>query len=124
MEDPILYERLSLSEVPELEDEYSEKLKKSSELLQLPNWKQLAAQSCKIPNNQLFESDIFGNGCFYVAFSNNGKYLACVGSEDDNHPIFVYSASNVAVLLRNRNYTQLKKINKKSSYPLLFAFST
>ncbi|XP_048514162.1 jouberin-like [Athalia rosae] len=89
--EPIVYERMSCNDTPELVDESHGSLRKSSDLLELPKWTRLAAQSCKIPNNHLFESENFENGCFYLTFSNNGKYLACIGCEENNYPIVIYS---------------------------------
>lgn len=55
-----------------------------------PKWTRHAAQSCQIPNETYMETEASDNGCFYVAFSNNGKYLACVLSEEYDYPILVY----------------------------------
>ncbi|XP_046614461.1 jouberin-like isoform X1 [Neodiprion virginianus] len=100
VEDPVLYDHLSLNKLPEIDNESCGSLMKASDLLQLPKWTRLAAQSCKIPNNHLFQSETFENGCFYVTFSNSGKYLACVGSEDGNYPIIVYTVPEGMICVR------------------------
>ncbi|XP_046743128.1 uncharacterized protein LOC124409509 [Diprion similis] len=100
VEDPVLYDRLSLNELPEINDESCATLVKSSDMLQLPKWTRLAAQSCKIPNNHLFQSETFENGCFYITFSPSGKYLACVGSEDGKYPIIIYAVPEGMICVR------------------------
>lgn len=66
---------------------------RSSAAVSLPKWARLAAQSCKIPNERMFETETSENGCFYVAFSGDGKYLACVHSEEYSYPVVVYEVN-------------------------------
>lgn len=68
----------------------------TSESIGLPKWARLAAQSCKIPNETMFETEVSEKGCFYVAFSNDGKYLACVHSEEYYYPIVAYEVRQTA----------------------------
>nr|XP_031830746.1 jouberin-like isoform X1 [Nomia melanderi] len=90
--EPVLYQQLSLNDLS-LSDTRSESHKVSSHAsnsIDLPKWSRLSAQSCKIPNEITFETEISENGCFFVAFSNNGKYLACTHSEEHDYPVVVY----------------------------------
>lgn len=69
----------------------------TSDNINLPKWTRLTAQSCKVPNDIFFETDISENGCFYVAFSNNGKYLACSFVEDQDYPIVIYKVNYIEI---------------------------
>lgn len=91
----VVYQQLSLNDL--LDDSHNDSQRRlsterrtSESTIGLPKWTRLAAQSCKIPNEKMFETEASENGCFYVAFSNDGKYLACVHSEEYNYPIVVY----------------------------------
>lgn len=91
----VLYQQLPLNDL--LDDERNDSQRRpsterhtSESTIALPKWARLAAQSCKIPNEKMFETEASENGCFYVAFSNDGKYLACIHSEEYNYPIVVY----------------------------------
>ncbi|EFN85402.1 Jouberin [Harpegnathos saltator] len=92
---PVLYQQLTMKHVP---DTWSESQERSntriSTAVSLPKWARLAAQSCKIPNERVFETEASENGCFYVAFSSDGKYLACVHSEEYSYPIVVYEVES------------------------------
>ncbi|XP_066601561.1 jouberin-like [Prorops nasuta] len=83
--EPIVYQQLDLVDAPEPDLQ-----EPTSNSITLPKWSRLAAQSCKIPNDLLFETDISENGCFCIAFSNNGKYLACAISDEYDYPIVVH----------------------------------
>ncbi|XP_072742892.1 uncharacterized protein [Anoplolepis gracilipes] len=72
----------------------------SESTIGLPKWARLAAQSCKIPNEKMFETEASENGCFYIAFSNDGKYLACVHSEEYNYPIVIYEVETGKIHVR------------------------
>lgn len=94
-QESVLYQQLSLNDL--LDDSHNDSQRRlsterrtSESTIGLPKWARLAAQSCKIPNEKMFETEASENGCFYVAFSNDGKYLACVHSEEYNYPIVVY----------------------------------
>lgn len=63
---------------------------KSEEAVEQPKWTRHAAQSCQIPNDLYLETEACDNGCFYVAFSHDGKYLACALSDEYDYPILVY----------------------------------
>lgn len=89
----IFYRQLSLRDVSNIRNESQRISVQTSESINLPKWTRLAAQSCKIPNEIFFETDIGENGCFYVAYSNNGKYLACCFSEEHDYPIIVYEVN-------------------------------
>ncbi|XP_076381064.1 uncharacterized protein LOC117222672 [Megalopta genalis] len=100
--EPVLYQQLSLNELS-LSDARSEPQKVSSHTtnsIDLPKWSRLSAQSCKIPNEITFETEISENGCFFAAFSNNGKYLACCHSEEHNYPLVVYEIETKQVHVR------------------------
>ncbi|XP_011268050.1 jouberin [Camponotus floridanus] len=93
-QESVLYQQLPLNDL--FDDSHDSQRRLSTErrtsesTIGLPKWARLAAQSCKIPNEKMFETEASENGCFYVAFSNDGKYLACVHSEEYNYPIVVY----------------------------------
>ncbi|XP_033209980.1 jouberin-like isoform X2 [Belonocnema kinseyi] len=88
--EPIYYEQLALNELSEVRSDVLKPLERTSDEISLPKWSRLTAQSCKIPNDLLFETEIFENGSFYLAFSNDGKLLACTTSEDYDFSIIVY----------------------------------
>ncbi|XP_050476893.1 jouberin-like isoform X2 [Bombus huntii] len=88
--EPVLYRQLSLYDLSNIRNESHGMSVHTSNPINLPKWTRLAAQSCKIPNEIFFETDIGENGCFYIAFSNDGKYLACCFSEEHDYPIVVY----------------------------------
>lgn len=93
-QESVLYQQLPLNDL--FDDSYDSQRRllterrTSESTIGLPKWARLAAQSCKIPNEKMFETEASENGCFYVAFSNDGKYLACVHSEEYNYPIVIY----------------------------------
>jgi hypothetical protein len=87
----VIYQQLPLDDLLDDARNVSQRPStRTSESIGLPKWARLAAQSCKIPNEIMFETEVSENGCFYVAFSNDGKYLACAHSEEYNYPIIVY----------------------------------
>ncbi|KOC63944.1 Jouberin [Habropoda laboriosa] len=98
--EPVLYRQLSFRDLSNTCNESQKTPTCASESINLPIWKRLAAQSCKIPNEIVFETDSSENGCFYVAFSNNGKYLACSFSEDHDYPIIIYEVKTKAIHVR------------------------
>ncbi|KAK2584927.1 hypothetical protein KPH14_002522 [Odynerus spinipes] len=98
--EPIIYQQLSLDDILETGTETQKLSAQSSELINLPRWTRLAAQSCKIPNEKYFETEITENGCFFLAFSNDGKYLACVLSEEYDYPIVVYEIESTKIHVR------------------------
>jgi len=92
-QESVLYQQLPLNLFDDSHDSQRRLLterRTSESTIGLPKWARLAAQSCKIPNEKMFETEASENGCFYVAFSNDGKYLACVHSEEYNYPIVIY----------------------------------
>lgn len=93
-QESVLYQQLPLNDLFDDSHDSQRRLsmerRTSESTIGLPKWARLAAQSCKIPNEKMFETEASENGCFYVAFSNDGKYLACVHSEEYNYPIVVY----------------------------------
>lgn len=91
--EPVLYRQLSLYDLSNTRNESRGMSVHTSNPMNLPKWTRLAAQSCKIPNEIFFETDIGENGCFYIAFSNDGKYLACCFSEEHDYPIVVYEVN-------------------------------
>lgn len=91
--EPVFYQQLSLHDLSKASNETQKTSVRSSDLINLPKWTRLAAQSCKIPNETIFETDTSENGCFYVTFSNEGKYLACSFSEEHDYPIIVYEVN-------------------------------
>ncbi|XP_058792514.1 uncharacterized protein LOC131664986 [Phymastichus coffea] len=73
---------------------------KSEEVPEPPKWTRHAAQSCQIPNETYFETEAGDSGCFYVVFSNDGKYLACALSDDYDYPILVYKIDEMKIHVR------------------------
>ncbi|XP_053979832.1 jouberin-like [Hylaeus volcanicus] len=98
--EPVLYQQLSLHDLSDVRSESQKASTRTSDLIELPKWTRLAAQSCKIPNEIMFETDVTENGCFFVAFSNDGKYLACGNSEEHDYPIVVYEVETKKVYAR------------------------
>ncbi|KAF7386845.1 hypothetical protein HZH66_011297 [Vespula vulgaris] len=98
--EPVLYQQLSFDDILDIGNESHKLSVQSSELINLPRWTRLAAQSCKIPNEKYFETEISENGCFFLAFNNDGKYLACVFSEEYDYPIIVYEIESNKVHVR------------------------
>ncbi|KOX68073.1 Jouberin [Melipona quadrifasciata] len=96
----VFYRQLSLRDVSNIRNESQTIPVQTSDSINLPKWTRLAAQSCKIPNEIFFETDIGENGCFYVAYSNNGKYLACCFSEEHDYPIIVYEVEAKKIHVR------------------------
>ncbi|CAL7943598.1 unnamed protein product [Xylocopa violacea] len=92
--EPIFYRQLSLHDLSNSHNESQKASIRTSDSINLPKWTRLAAQSCKIPNEIFFETDTSENGCFYVAFSNDGKYLACSFSEEHDYPIVIYEKNS------------------------------
>lgn len=96
---PVLYRQLAMKDVYDTRSNSQEtSCARTSTAISLPKWARLAAQSCKIPNEKMFETEMSENGCFYVAFSSEGKYLACVHSEEYNYPIVVYEVNPQTVI--------------------------
>ncbi|XP_014609981.1 PREDICTED: jouberin-like [Polistes canadensis] len=98
--EPVFYQQLSFDDILDIGKESHKLSVQSSELINLPKWTRLAAQSCKIPNEKCFESEISENGCFFLAFNNDGKYLACVFSEEYDYPLVVYEIESTKVHVR------------------------
>ncbi|XP_015178659.1 PREDICTED: jouberin-like isoform X1 [Polistes dominula] len=98
--EPVFYQQLSFDDILDTGKESHKLSAQSSELINLPRWTRLAAQSCKIPNEKCFETEISENGCFFLAFNNDGKYLACVFSEEYDYPIVVYEIESTKVHVR------------------------
>ena len=88
--EPVYYEQLTLTELSDVRSDVQKPSEKISDEICLPKWSRLTAQSCKIPNALLFESEMFENGSFYLSFSNDGKLLAFTASEEYEFPILVY----------------------------------
>ncbi|CAB0041350.1 unnamed protein product [Trichogramma brassicae] len=66
-----------------------------------PKWTRHAAQSCQIPNDLAWETgEASERGCFALAFSHDGKYLACACSEEYDYPILVYKLDDGKVSVR------------------------
>ena len=87
----IIYEQLQLNDMSEIQSEPQKSVsRKASSEIELQKWTRLTAQSCQIPNEFFFETEVGENGSFYVAFSNNGKYLACNLNDEYDFPILVY----------------------------------
>ncbi|CAK9823904.1 Ahi1 [Anthophora retusa] len=98
--EPVLYRQLSFHDVSNTCNESQKIPTCATDSINMPIWTRLAAQSCKIPNEVIFETNVSENGCFYVAFSNDGKYLACSFSEDNDYPIIVYEVETKAIHVR------------------------
>ncbi|XP_011708062.1 PREDICTED: jouberin-like [Wasmannia auropunctata] len=100
--EPVLYQKLPINSLLNNETRNDSRglSKCTSESIALPKWARLAAQSCKIPNEKMFETEVSERGCFYVAFSNDGKYLACVHSEEYYYPIVVYEVETGKIHVR------------------------
>jgi hypothetical protein len=89
--EPVFYEQpLYLVNLAEPGDSSRQGPPSRLELPEPPKWTRLAAQSCQIPNETCLEIEASENGCFHLAFSNDGKYLACALSEEYDYPILVY----------------------------------
>jgi len=56
----------------------------------------------------MFETEVSERGCFYVAFNNDGKYLACVHSEEYYYPIVVYEVRQY-----RGYYEQIQRLEEK-----------
>lgn len=97
--EPVFYGQLTLDE---LSDEQTEPAKSipHTEMINVSRWSRLAAQSCKIPNELFFKTEASDNGCFYVCFSNNGKYLACVNCEEYDYPITVWKIDDEKIFVK------------------------
>lgn len=110
--EPVFYEQLALHP-DDLADHQGDSQKALSagkpveEVSEPPKWTRLAAQSCQIPNETYLETEASENGCFYVAFSHDGKYLACALSEEYDYPILVYKVRSVWDLLRLETFSVL-----------------
>ncbi|KAJ8687887.1 hypothetical protein QAD02_023682 [Eretmocerus hayati] len=63
-------------------------------------WTRLAAQSCQIPNEQMLELEPGDLGCFCLAFSHDGKLLACGLADRYHYPIVVYEVEDGRVRVR------------------------
>ncbi|XP_012274362.1 jouberin [Orussus abietinus] len=98
--EPVFYQEFTPNGPPRAKSAASSKSAKLENSLRLPEWSRLAAQSCKIPNEVLFETEICENGCFYVAFGNDGKYLACVNAEEYDYPVSVYQVDEEKIHAR------------------------
>ncbi|XP_043257652.1 uncharacterized protein LOC122400320 [Colletes gigas] len=98
--EPVFYQQLSLHDLSDVRSESQKASTHTSDSIDLPKWTRLAAQSCKVPNESIFETDVSENGCFFVAFSNDGKYLACSHSEEHDYPIVVYEVIAKKVYVR------------------------
>ncbi|XP_032664574.1 jouberin-like [Odontomachus brunneus] len=97
---PVLYRQLAMKDVYDTRSDLQHSYARTSTALSLPKWARLAAQSCKIPNEKVFETETSENGCFYVAFSSDGKYLACVHSEEYSYPVVVYEVETGKIHVR------------------------
>ncbi len=53
-------------------------------------WTRLTGQVCKVPNDLALSLPTGRMGCFVLAFSPDGKSLACGCHDRDSHPILVY----------------------------------
>ncbi|XP_023246722.1 jouberin-like [Copidosoma floridanum] len=97
--EPVLYEQLLESLPPERRNEPSDGAGTRDEVAinDPPKWTRLAAQSCQIPNEIYEEIEAGDNGCFFLAFSNDGKFLACALSEEYEFPINVYKVRGTKV---------------------------
>ncbi|KAG7205445.1 hypothetical protein KM043_007437 [Ampulex compressa] len=95
----VVYRQLASKE-PSVRSEIQRSSGRTSDSINLPKWTRLAAQSCKIPNDKYFETELSENGCFFVAFSNDGKFLACVMSEEYDYPILVYEIESRKIHVR------------------------
>ncbi|KAH0554042.1 jouberin-like [Cotesia glomerata] len=97
--EPVFYGQLTLDE---FSDEQTEPPKSAvnTEIVNISRWSRLAAQSCKIPNELLLKTEVSDNGCFYVCFSNNGKYLACVNCEEYDYPITVWKIDDEKIFVK------------------------
>ncbi|XP_012149204.2 uncharacterized protein LOC100881619 isoform X1 [Megachile rotundata] len=98
--EPVYYQQLTLHDSSKTSIETQKTSIRASDLINLPKWTRLAAQSCKIPNETIFKTDTSENGCFYIAFSNDGKYLACSFSEEYDYPIIVYEVETKKIHVR------------------------
>ncbi|XP_020295937.1 jouberin-like [Pseudomyrmex gracilis] len=99
--EPVLYQQLSLNDLSDTRSDLHDiSMRNTSDSIGLVKWTRLAAQSCKIPNEKMFETEASENGCFYIAFSNDGKYLACVHSEEHAYPIVVYEVKSGKIYVR------------------------
>jgi len=114
----VLYQKLSINDLlDESQNNLRDLSKCTSESIGLPKWARLAAQSCKIPNEKMFETEVSERGCFYVAFSNDGKYLACVHSEEYYYPIVVYEVRQYRRYRKqiSRKERRMKEKNEKDN---------
>ncbi|XP_017756430.1 PREDICTED: jouberin-like [Eufriesea mexicana] len=98
--EPVLYGQLSLHNLSDTRNESQKMPNHASDSINLPKWNRLGAQSCKIPNEILFQTEIAENGCFCIVFSNNGKYLACSFSEENDYPIVIYEVQGKKIYVR------------------------
>ncbi|XP_015123606.1 jouberin [Diachasma alloeum] len=95
--EPVFYGQL-VNDLPS--PPFPQKSPHTPEPIHLPKWSRLAAQSCKIPNDFHFQTEIAENGSFYVLFSNNGMYLASVNSEEYDYPIIIHKVDEMKIFIR------------------------
>ncbi|XP_031776804.1 jouberin-like isoform X1 [Nasonia vitripennis] len=101
--EPVFYDQLlQLNDPSEVRSDSQNVLssKVEEEKTDRPKWTRLAAQSCQIPNESYLEAEASENGCFYVTFSHDGKYLACALSEEYDYPILVYKIDEGKIHVR------------------------
>ncbi|XP_034947679.1 jouberin-like [Chelonus insularis] len=99
--EPVYYGQLLLNDLSDEQSKSNKDLSpSSSDAKKHTQWSRLSSQSCKIPNEVYFNTESSENGCFFVAFSNNGKYLACANCEEYDYPITVYRIDEEKVFIK------------------------
>lgn len=98
--EPIFYGHLTLDDPVEAQEMEKTVANNLPEPGNISRWGRLAAQSCKIPNELFFKTEINENGCFYSIFSNNGHYLACANCEEYDYPITIYKIDEGKIILQ------------------------
>ena len=93
-------ERPMAKDAQDLSKDYLDKQKK------LAKWRRLPSESCQIPNSLAKKFDASESGCWRLAFSHNGKYLAA-GCTDSKTVIRVYNVEDMEQVLVMKGHADL-----------------
>lgn len=95
-----LAERPLAKQSPEIDNEYREKQRR------LVRWRKLPTEGCKIPNSLAKKFEASEMGCWRLAFSHNGKYLAA-GCTDSKTVIKVFNVEDMEQVLILKGHVDL-----------------
>ncbi|XP_063976623.1 jouberin-like [Diachasmimorpha longicaudata] len=96
--EPVFYGHIPVNDLPS--PPFPQKSANTPEPIYLPKWSRLAAQSCKIPNDLYFQTEVAENGSFHALFSTTGMYLASVVSEEYDYPIIIHKVDELKVFIK------------------------